>query len=84
MNKKKKVLDYGCGQAAVLSFLIPPTEQKITKMAGIDIDPEVLAEAIERCEPWKADFEQLRSDPLTIDIFQGTMLENSQVLVDNY
>ncbi|KAI9487545.1 MAG: hypothetical protein EXX96DRAFT_553715 [Benjaminiella poitrasii] len=71
--KIETILDYGCGEAAVLSFMIPPFENKIIKMAGIDIDENVLVEAIERCTPWKTDFEQLRPYPLSIDIFQGSI-----------
>lgn len=55
----------------MLSFLISATENKLTRIAGIDIDPEVLQEAVERCLPCKSDFEQLRPRPLVIDIFQG-------------
>lgn len=81
------VIDYGCGEAAVLSFLISATENKLTKIAGIDIDPQVLKEAVERCLPYKSDFEQLRSRPLLIDIFQGSVgvaddrLKNYQAIV---
>jgi 2-polyprenyl-3-methyl-5-hydroxy-6-metoxy-1,4-benzoquinol methylase len=68
-------LDYGCGEAAVLSYLIPENDHTITKMAGIDICDQVLVEAIDRCTPWKTDFEQLRNHPLIIDIFKGSIGE---------
>ncbi|KAL9546958.1 hypothetical protein MBANPS3_006415 [Mucor bainieri] len=78
---------YGCGEAAVLSFLISATENKLTRMAGIDIDPDVLEEAVERCLPFKSDFDQLRPRPLEIDIYQGSVgvaddrLKNYQAIV---
>ncbi|KAK4516642.1 uncharacterized protein ATC70_011619 [Mucor velutinosus] len=81
------IIDYGCGEAAVLSFLISATENKLTKIAGIDIDPKVLQEAVERCLPYKSDFEQLRPRPLVIDIYQGSVgvaddrLKNYQAIV---
>ncbi|KAL7334256.1 hypothetical protein PS15p_203047 [Mucor circinelloides] len=81
------VIDYGCGEASVLSFLISATENKLTKIAGIDIDPVVLEEAVERCLPYSSDFEQLRPRPLEIDIYQGSVgvaddrLRNYQAIV---
>ncbi|GAN02230.1 small RNA 2'-O-methyltransferase [Mucor ambiguus] len=81
------VIDYGCGEAAVLSFLISATENKLTKIAGIDIDSEVLEEAVDRCLPYKSDFEQLWPRLLVIDIYQGSVgvaddrLKNYQAIV---
>ncbi|KAI8646399.1 hypothetical protein BD408DRAFT_359697 [Parasitella parasitica] len=81
------VLDYGCGEASVLAFLISPTENKLTKIAGIDIDHEALKEAVDRCLPYKSDFQHLRLRPLVIDIFQGSVgiaddrLKNYQAIV---
>lgn len=75
-----QVIDYGCGEAAVLSFLISATENNLNKIAGIDIDPEVLEEAVERCLPYKSDFEQLRPRPLVIDIYQGNMDVRQEVM----
>lgn len=69
----KKVLDYGCGEAAVLSFLIPESSTPIKKLAGIDICDQVLTEAIDRCTPWACDFDQLRTHPLSIDIYKGSI-----------
>lgn len=68
------MLDYGCGEAAVLSYLIPPNEQAITKIAGIDICDQVLEEAVDSCTPWQSDFDQLRDHPLVIDIYKGISL----------
>lgn len=64
-------MDYGCGEASVLSFLISPQNTTITKMAGIDIDVEVLQEAIDRCLPLQSDFRHKRQRPLDIDIYCG-------------
>ncbi|KAI9250085.1 hypothetical protein EDC94DRAFT_318715 [Helicostylum pulchrum] len=70
----KSVLDYGCGEAAVLSFLIPDNNDTcLVKMAGIDICDESLAEAVDRCTPWQTDHEQLRSNPLVLDIYKGSI-----------
>jgi 2-polyprenyl-3-methyl-5-hydroxy-6-metoxy-1,4-benzoquinol methylase len=44
-------------------------------MAGIDICQEVLDQAIEQCIPWSTDFDQLRDDPLVIDIYKGSIGE---------
>ncbi|KAJ8662484.1 hypothetical protein O0I10_001444 [Lichtheimia ornata] len=68
------VLDYGCGEGSVLSFLIPPT-LNITRLAGLDICMDSLKEAVERCQPWPADYSQLREYPLTIDVYQGSVDE---------
>lgn len=74
------MIDYGCGEASVLSFLISATENKLVKIAGIDIDPEVLEEAVERCLPYKSDFELLRPRPLVIDIFRGDKTYKNDVI----
>ncbi|KAI8140450.1 hypothetical protein BJV82DRAFT_218469 [Fennellomyces sp. T-0311] len=73
--KVSSVVDYGCGEGSVLSFLIPSSDDAvpITKLAGIDICPEVLDEAVECCRPWKDDYEKLREHPLTVDIFEGSV-----------
>ncbi|KAI9358204.1 hypothetical protein BD770DRAFT_86621 [Pilaira anomala] len=74
--KIKTVLDYGCGEAAVLSYLIPDNDTLIVKMAGIDVCDESLLEAVDRCTPWQTDYEQLRNNPLVIDIYKGLNLNN--------
>ncbi|KAG2210277.1 hypothetical protein INT47_003262, partial [Mucor saturninus] len=71
--KAGSVLDYGCGEAAVLSFLIPESTFPIQKLAGIDICDQVLTEAIDRCTPWSCDFSHLRTYPLSIDIYKGSI-----------
>ncbi|KAI8979170.1 hypothetical protein BDF20DRAFT_483843 [Mycotypha africana] len=69
----ESVLDYGCGEAAVLSFLITPNERRITHLAGIDIDNEALQSAIENCQPWEDDYKNLRLLSLTVDIYKGSI-----------
>jgi hypothetical protein len=74
-------LDYGCGEASVLSFLIPPSDPPILRMAGVDLDKDVLEEAVERCVPWDGDYKWKRTHPLTVDIYHGTFLFFSMPLI---
>ncbi|KAI8340350.1 hypothetical protein EDC96DRAFT_468920, partial [Choanephora cucurbitarum] len=66
------VLDYGCGEASVLSVLCCP-DTPFRKLAGIDIDPEVLEEAVEACKPHASDHAFPRASPLSVDIYQGSI-----------
>lgn len=78
------MLDYGCGEASVLSFLIPQSKDDvaIVKLAGLDICEQVLQQAVERCEPWDQDYIDLRVNPLTIEIFHGKYKMPRPALVD--
>ncbi|ORZ00793.1 hypothetical protein BCR43DRAFT_485797 [Syncephalastrum racemosum] len=72
----QSVLDYGCGEANVLAYLIPPSADdvpSITRLAGLDIDTEPLQEAMQRCRPWENDYRELRVHPLTVDLYQGSV-----------
>lgn len=69
------MVDFGCGEGSLLSFLIQPSEESpITRLVGVDINREIAEQAIENCRPWDHDFEFLRLTPLTTDIYQGTVL----------
>ncbi|CAG8615998.1 7748_t:CDS:2 [Ambispora leptoticha] len=73
-HKITSVLDFGCGEGALLSFLVPPSEEKpITRLAGLDLNLEILQHTLKICRPWQQDFEYLRLSPLTIDIYQGSV-----------
>ncbi|KAG1176225.1 hypothetical protein G6F70_003516 [Rhizopus microsporus] len=72
----KSVIDYGCGEGNILSFLITPSDNnQITKIAGVDISKEELEKATEACLPWPSDYSQKRLHPLMIDIYQGSIGE---------
>ncbi|KAI8338351.1 hypothetical protein BC941DRAFT_469470 [Chlamydoabsidia padenii] len=76
-HKVQKVLDYGCGEGNVLSFLIPPSatdDIHFTHLMGIDIDRQLLEqETLAACQPWASDYEHLRETPLTVDIYCGSV-----------
>ncbi|KAI7863427.1 hypothetical protein BDF14DRAFT_1745483 [Spinellus fusiger] len=76
-NKVTSVLDYGCGEAALLSYLIPVSpnhdDTPILRLAGIDVDTECVRTAIEECRPWERDKRELREHPLCVDIYQGSL-----------
>ncbi|KAI9028339.1 hypothetical protein CLU79DRAFT_738864 [Phycomyces nitens] len=78
-HRASSVLDFGCGEASVLAFLIPSPpssdDTPFTRLAGIDIDSECVEEAVGRCQPWSTDHTELRENPLTIDIFHGSIGE---------
>ncbi|GBC01298.1 hypothetical protein RclHR1_04130014 [Rhizophagus clarus] len=73
-SKVTSVVDFGCGEGSLLSFLIQPFEESpITQLVGVDINREVVEQAVENCRPWDHDLEFLRLSPLTIDLYQGSI-----------
>ncbi|EXX74783.1 hypothetical protein RirG_047940 [Rhizophagus irregularis DAOM 197198w] len=73
-SKVTSVVDFGCGEGSLLSFLIQPFEESpITRLAGVDINREIAEKAVENCRPWDHDVEFLRLTPLTVDIYQGSI-----------
>ncbi|CAG8557016.1 17376_t:CDS:2 [Funneliformis caledonium] len=73
-NEITSVFDFGCGEGALLSFLIQPSEKApITQLAGVDISHETLKTTVMDCSPWRYDHEFLRLTPLTVDIYQGSI-----------
>ncbi|KAG9301776.1 hypothetical protein G9A89_003323 [Geosiphon pyriformis] len=68
------VFDFGCGEGALLSFLVQPFEDgPIVRLAGIDICSEILKSTSKNCSPWDHDHEFLRLTPLTVDLYQGSI-----------
>ncbi|KAI8074969.1 hypothetical protein BC940DRAFT_287091 [Gongronella butleri] len=84
-HKSRKIVDYGCGEASVLSYLIPPSIENgcpFEHLIGLDIDELVLREAKVACQPWPADYTHLREAPLAIDLYQGSVDQCDQRIVD--
>ncbi|KAG0195889.1 hypothetical protein BGX33_002393, partial [Mortierella sp. NVP41] len=69
------VIDFGCGEGALLSLLIWETtgDYPMTHLAGVELREERLQLAAEACQPQDFELESnLRVNPLTIDLFQGS------------
>ncbi|KAI8971095.1 P-loop containing nucleoside triphosphate hydrolase protein [Pilobolus umbonatus] len=75
LEKYENILDYGCGEGGVLSYLIPSfgNHKETVRLAGIDICKDVLEEAVESCKPWEMDYKFKRDSPLIIDIYRGSI-----------
>ncbi|KAF9151625.1 Small RNA 2'-O-methyltransferase [Mortierella sp. AD010] len=83
-NQATSVIDYGCGEGALLSFLIWETtgDYPITRLAGVDILHERLKMAEDACQP--QDFElgtNLRVNDLSIELYRGSVAEADQRLL---
>ncbi|CAO3651996.1 unnamed protein product [Cunninghamella blakesleeana] len=86
-HKIQKVIDYGCGEGSILSYLIPTSvtdDINFTHLIGLDIDKELLMEeTISHCEPWQTDYQQLRETPLIIDIYHGSVDQKDKRIKDS-
>ncbi|KAJ2831142.1 hypothetical protein GGI24_001668 [Coemansia furcata] len=72
-----RVLEVGCGDGNILSFLVAPAtddEHPITHLYGIDISAAALDQARERLEPTDQDTRDLRVDELHIELFHGSAM----------
>jgi SAM-dependent methyltransferase len=73
-NSIKSVFDLGCGEGALLSYLVG--EPVIEKIVGIDLREERLEFAKNRLMPKEDDFLFLRENPLSIHLFAGDICCN--------
>ncbi|KAF9276315.1 Small RNA 2'-O-methyltransferase [Linnemannia elongata] len=83
-NHATSVIDFGCGEAALISLLIWEStgDYPITRLAGVELREDRLQLAREACQP--QDFElgsNLRVNELTIDLFQGSVDQPDQRLI---
>ncbi|KAI7817031.1 hypothetical protein BC939DRAFT_467189 [Gamsiella multidivaricata] len=72
------VIDFGCGEAALMSFLIWESsgEHPITRLSGVDMDESRLTLATDACQP--QDYElgsNLRVNKLAIEIYHGSVAQ---------
>jgi 2-polyprenyl-3-methyl-5-hydroxy-6-metoxy-1,4-benzoquinol methylase len=65
----RSLLDIGCGEGALLNFMVGDTQ--IEQLSGIDIREERLKLAAQSLEPTKMDREYLRETPLDIKLYHG-------------
>jgi hypothetical protein len=66
------VLDYGCGEGALLSVLTQAScVDSIIQLIGLDQSSTALALCAKACEPWQEDYDNLREKPLNIYLYQG-------------
>ncbi|KAJ2745275.1 hypothetical protein GGI20_002298 [Coemansia sp. BCRC 34301] len=76
-HKVSRVLEVGCGEGNILSFLVAPTsddEHPITHLYGIDISAGALGQAGDRLKPTEQDMRDLRVDELRIELFCGSAM----------
>ncbi|KAJ1671155.1 hypothetical protein GGF44_001558 [Coemansia sp. RSA 1694] len=72
-----RVLEVGCGEGNILSFLVAPAsddEHPITHLYGIDISADALSQARDRLEPTGQDTRDLRVDGLRVELFCGSAM----------
>ncbi|KAF9119043.1 Small RNA 2'-O-methyltransferase [Mortierella sp. GBA39] len=83
-NHATSVIDFGCGEAALISLLVWETtgDYPITHLTGVELREDRLQLACEACQP--QDFElgsNLRVNELTIDLFQGSVSQPDKRLI---
>lgn len=66
----ERVLDLGCGEGALLQVLL---NGQFSKLAGLDVDAQCLAEAAINCRPSRHDLTYLRDSPCRLDLYLGSL-----------
>ncbi|KAF9116248.1 Small RNA 2'-O-methyltransferase [Mortierella sp. AM989] len=77
-HQATSVIDFGCGEAALLSFLIWETtgDYPITRLAGVDLLAERLEIAEDACQPQEFELgANLRVNELSIEIYRGSVAD---------
>ncbi|KAK9707834.1 hypothetical protein K7432_009951 [Basidiobolus ranarum] len=75
------VLDLGCGEGALLSFLVPTSDFPLTRIVGVEPNPSRIGIAAERCQPLKMDFQYLRENPLKVELYQESLENINESLI---
>ncbi|KAJ2043197.1 hypothetical protein H4S04_005574 [Coemansia sp. S16] len=79
-HKVRRVLEVGCGDGNILSFLVAPAsddEHPIRHLYGIDISADALGEARNQLEPTDQDRRDLRVDELRVELFHGSAMASA-------
>ncbi|KAI8822885.1 uncharacterized protein EV422DRAFT_585389, partial [Fimicolochytrium jonesii] len=66
----QSVLDMGCGEGSLLEILL--NEPAFTRLAGVDVDENVLEVATYNCAPTDYDRTYLRELPVEFDLYRGS------------
>ncbi|KAI8852503.1 hypothetical protein BC829DRAFT_384560 [Chytridium lagenaria] len=69
----QSVVDFGCGEGALLEFLLNDTSY--SKLAGVDRNPERIKLATVNCQPTVYDKTYLRELPITLDLYVGSIAD---------
>ncbi|KAG0226929.1 hypothetical protein B0O80DRAFT_210929 [Mortierella sp. GBAus27b] len=80
-NHATSVIDFGCGEAALMSFLCWEStgDYPITRLAGVDMDETRLPIADDECQPREFELgSNVRVNELTVEIFQGSVAKADQ------
>ncbi|KAG0195796.1 Small RNA 2'-O-methyltransferase, partial [Mortierella sp. GBA30] len=78
------VIDFGCGEAALTSVLISESigEYPVTRLVGVDVNEDRLVLAANECQPQEFELGQnVRVNPLTIELYQGSVSEADRRLM---
>ncbi len=79
-NQISSVLDLGCGEGSLLQVLL--NECRFQKIAGVDVDKDILSFAVNNCLPREMDYRYLRELPVSIDLFHGSLIDFDDRCVD--
>ncbi|GJJ73882.1 small RNA 2'-O-methyltransferase [Entomortierella parvispora] len=78
------IIDFGCGEAALTSFLISETDgdYPVTRLAGVDMDADSLAQASHQCQPQDYELgENVRVHNLEVELFKGSVAQADKRLL---
>lgn len=67
----RKVVDFGCAEFGFFQYL--KHLMGVTDILEVDIDDTLLKENMFRVQPLTADYLKQRTDPLTVEIFRGSI-----------
>ncbi|KAL1916023.1 uncharacterized protein VTP21DRAFT_6027 [Calcarisporiella thermophila] len=81
-----KVMDLGCGEGSLLDYLlsvrwdiqdlgVPRPRVPMTRLVGVDVSSEALNLSTERCSPDDEDRLYPRWNPLSVELYQGSLVE---------
>ncbi|ORX92014.1 hypothetical protein K493DRAFT_339025 [Basidiobolus meristosporus CBS 931.73] len=75
LNQKKpnSVLDLGCGEGALTSFLVPTSDFPLVRIVGVEPNIAHIKVAEQRCQPVQMDYQYLRENPLRVEFYQDSL-----------
>ncbi|KAJ2996809.1 Small RNA 2'-O-methyltransferase [Globomyces sp. JEL0801] len=79
-NNVESVIDAGCGEGSLLEILLNDTQYR--RLAGLEVNKNVLRRCYDICKPNSLDFQHLRELPVTLELYQGSIKYTDSRLLD--